>query len=244
MENKKEFLNEENYQQSKKKILRISLIVLIVGVVIGLGLIITGVVLSHNDNGINIDLNPEQGNNETLRTESDVQSEIDEIESQIDAIDIEINKLENEKSKIFVEDMDFSDRYYAKDEEITLKKQERKKLRDSKLKLEKELREIQHGFDSQIDQFEGIFNTASDGISKAKYVPFYMFGAFIIIASGMISFAIYMFAKKREITAFTVQQVMPVAQEGVEKMTPTMGKVGKELAKGIKEGINEADDNK
>lgn len=247
MEKKKEFLNEENYQQTKKKLLKISLTVLIIGIVIGLSLIIAGVVLSNNAKGFNIDLNPEQEKNETIRTESVVQSELDEVESQIDAIDIEINRLKNEQMKIFKEDMGFSDRYYAKDEEILLKEQERTKLRKSKQKLDSELREIQSNNNSgETDVFEGIFNTASDGISKAKYIPLYMFGAFIIISSCMISFAIYMFAKRREITAFTVQQTMPLAQEGIEKMAPTVGNavgtIGKGIAKGIKEGLNEADD--
>lgn len=63
-----------------------------------------------------------------------------------------------------------------------------------------------------------------------------------------------MITKRREITAFTMQQVMPVAQEGIEKMTPTMtnaakemaeqmaptiGNVAKEIAKGIKEGLDD-----
>ena len=41
-------------------------------------------------------------------------------------------------------------------------------------------------------------------------------------------------------TAYTTQQVMPVAQEGIEKMAPTIGSAAKEIAKGIKQGINEA----
>ena len=70
----------------------------------------------------------------------------------------------------------------------------------------------------------------------------------------MISFAIYRVATRREIAAFSVQQVMPVAQEGIEKMAPTFGKVGgelaknmapvygeiaKEISKGIKEGLKD-----
>jgi len=63
---------------------------------------------------------------------------------------------------------------------------------------------------------------------------------------GMILFI----AHRREITAYTTQQIMPVAKEGIEEMTPTMskvaedmapaaGKVAKEVAKGIKEGLDE-----
>ena len=59
----------------------------------------------------------------------------------------------------------------------------------------------------------------------------------LIIAGGVTMFI----GHRREITAFTVQQTMPVAQEGIEKMAPTVGSAAKEIAKGIKEGINEAD---
>ena len=61
-------------------------------------------------------------------------------------------------------------------------------------------------------------------------------------------------AKKREIQIFTTQQTMPVTQETIEKMAPTVGKaggsvidgvapalgnLGKEISKGIKEGIKD-----
>ncbi len=51
-------------------------------------------------------------------------------------------------------------------------------------------------------------------------------------------------AHRREIMAYTTRQVMPVAKEGLEEMAPTMGLVGKEIAKGIKEGISEANTKK
>ena len=84
-------------------------------------------------------------------------------------------------------------------------------------------------------------------------IPFYMIGGFIIIASCMIAGSIYMTTRQREILAFHTQQVMPVAQEGIEKMAPTIGKAGasiakemapaygemaKEISKGIKEGLS------
>ena len=85
-----------------------------------------------------------------------------------------------------------------------------------------------------------------------KYVPFYIVGGFILILSIMISGSIYMMTKRREIAAFSVQQMMPIAQEGIEKMAPSVGKAGasiakemaptygqiaKEISKGIKEGL-------
>lgn len=88
-------------------------------------------------------------------------------------------------------------------------------------------------------------------------IPFYIIGGFIIIASCMFAGSIYMTTKQREILAFHAQQVMPVAQEGMEKMAPTIGKTGasiakemapaygevaKEISKGIKEGLKSDDE--
>lgn len=58
----------------------------------------------------------------------------------------------------------------------------------------------------------------------------------LTVVGGVVIFI----AHRREITAYTTQQVMPVAQEGIEKMAPTIGKAASEIAKGIKQGINEA----
>ena len=52
---------------------------------------------------------------------------------------------------------------------------------------------------------------------------------------GMILFI----AHRREITAYTTQQVMPIAKEGAEEIAPAAGKVAKEVAKGVKEGLSE-----
>lgn len=83
---------------------------------------------------------------------------------------------------------------------------------------------------------------------------FLMFGVFICIATCMISGSVYMISKRREMLAFSVQQVMPIAQEGIEKMAPSVAKVGKaiaeemapvygdiakEISKGIKEGLKD-----
>ena len=86
-----------------------------------------------------------------------------------------------------------------------------------------------------------------------------MFGSFICISSLMISISIFMRSKYREILAFHAQEVMPVAQEGMEKIAPSIGKAGasiakemapaykevaKEISSGIKEGLKEEEKNK
>lgn len=97
---------------------------------------------------------------------------------------------------------------------------------------------------------------AKNSISDFNSRTYIMLGAFICIATCMISFAVFMASKGREVAAFGVQQTMPLAQEGLEKMAPTVGKVGKEImkemapmygdvakeiSKGIKEGLKEED---
>lgn len=72
------------------------------------------------------------------------------------------------------------------------------------------------------------------------------FGLFIGGLGAMLKLMSY----RREITAYSAQQVMPVAKEGVEEVTPTVakaaekmapaaGKVAEEVAKGIKKGLKD-----
>lgn len=70
-------------------------------------------------------------------------------------------------------------------------------------------------------QLDG-FDDFDKDFDSFKSLPFYIFGAFAIIATCMNAGSFYLFSKRREITAFTMQEVMPVA---------------KEISKGIKEGL-------
>jgi len=217
------YLNEEYYQRGKKKVMRLALIVFLLGLTIGGGLILTGIMKTNSANS-------EIAEKEAKRTESDVQSDIAEVESKIDSMELELNTLRNEKQKIFMEDKGFSDRYYSMDTEIKAKESELSKIKSSKSNLESELWKIQSGF-----------NDTSNSIKTSKYAVFYIFGAFVLIASFMISGSIYMFGKRREIAAFTTQQVMPVAKEGINEIAPSIGNVAGEIAKGIHNGLNESD---
>ena len=111
-----------------------------------------------------------------------------------------------------------------------------------------------------------VSSTNMDVVDESSIVKG-IFGGFGLLAIGgamdgislplmMIGGVIMFIAHRREITAYATQQVMPVAKEGIEKIAPTIGKAGasiakemapvygeiaKEIGKGIKEGINEAD---
>lgn len=61
-------------------------------------------------------------------------------------------------------------------------------------------------------------------------------GGFLAIVGLIVRFLI---GNRREITAYTVQQTMPIAKEGIEEMAPTIGNAAGEIAKGIKKGLND-----
>lgn len=107
------------------------------------------------------------------------------------------------------------------------------------------------GFGKSFDtgnELEIVKNTADSSFGSFGLLAL---GAFIIVfgfslvGAGLI---VMFISHRREITAYTTQQVMPVAQEGIEKMTPTVadaaGSIAKSVSKGIQEGKKEANDNK
>lgn len=100
-----------------------------------------------------------------------------------------------------------------------------------------------------------------DKVEAKNYIPLSVFGGVILFIGGMISLSIYLIAKKRDISAFAIQQSMPLAQEAIEKMAPTIGEAGKTvidkvgpsigntagsiakgITKGIKDGLKDEDE--
>ena len=69
-------------------------------------------------------------------------------------------------------------------------------------------------------------------------------GPSLMILLSCIAFGLMfiMISKQREIAAYTAQSGMPLAQEGLEKMSPSIGKAAKEIAKGVKEGLKDTDE--
>lgn len=81
---------------------------------------------------------------------------------------------------------------------------------------------------------------SSDGTELFTY---YMMGGLVVFATLIITGSMYLnLVKGREMTAYLAQQQMPLAKEGIEKMSPTAGKVAEEVTKGIKRGLK--DENK
>ena len=252
MENKK-YLNEENYQKTKKKIKVIAVIILVIGIIIGGSLIATGLM---KQSKVNSQYSEESKTNISQQLEIEKQNIIKaktELEGKIKPVEDQIKTLKREPFT------GFNDEYYARQDKI-------EELEKSITNDKSSITIIDDALDESFNHCK--FNEAKNNVYTSKYcslklqlddisndfnksfdshgsIPFYMFGAFVIIASGMISLFVYIFAKRREILAFGAQTVVPVAKEVVEDVAPTVGNavgtIGKELAKGIKEGINEAD---
>lgn len=251
---KKEYLNEERYQRNKKKLQTIAMCILIIGILIGGCIIATGAIKTNEVKKENekIVKQIEQEYAAKTRSTEQIQNDIDTLEQKIDTVDSEVKALQIEQNKIFREDREFSDRYYEKGTEIDNKRKERSKLNDQLYEYERELSAVKSGSIESKKKSE-IYDKTKD---EWQYRTLYAVGGMIIFMSFTISASIFMTSKRREIMAFQAQQVMPVAQEGVEKMAPSVAKVGKavaeemaptygeiakEIAKGVKEGMKDED---
>ena len=88
------------------------------------------------------------------------------------------------------------------------------------------------------NELDTMKNTAG-GVGLVALGGFLTSIGFPLTIAGAITMII---GHRREITAYTTQQVMPVAKEGIEEMAPTVGKAAGEVAKGIKEGLKDEDE--
>lgn len=218
---KKEYLNEEQYQRTKKKMQRIAKTILTVGLLVGIIFIGIGIFKLQEINSTYSD-----------DSKNIIQAKLQE----------ETKKLEERRDELKAKGVEYDAFTEYTDGEAYELKLITKVLDPSLNKWR--LSEYQNNsitatycsLKAQIENLSDDFNKHFESSSTA---PFFMFGAFVIIASPMISLAVYLNSKGREIHAYTVQQSMPINQETMEKMAPTYGKVAKEVASGIKEGMTE-----
>lgn len=264
------YLNEEKYQKNKKTISKFALIVLIVGILIGVSLIATGLLKQGKINDKYYESNKAQQaqklEDEKKKITEDIEAEKQkviasktELEAKIKPVEEEIKSLEREKFT------GLDDAYYARKDKI---EELEKSIAEDKKSIDTIKNALDDSFDhcafaaaknntytskycslknqlkqknSEISNLDNEYSDFNKRFDSHGSIPFYMFGAFVIIASCMIAGSIFMFTKRREILAFQAQQIMPVAQEGIDKMSPTLGKAAGTIAKGIKEGLKDED---
>lgn len=259
----KEYLTEEQYQKTNRKLKKISIIILIVGISIALLLITMGKIKSININKENQKIEKEirenaiktRENNEKLI--SNLETEIEELKIQERIKEQEKIQLNQEISKIFSEDRGFSNRYYEKENEINSKRYELTEI--TKKRWEKETEKSNLEFEQKKYDEESINSKIeSSKINDFESKGFYYGAIPVIMFSVIISLSLYIQTKQRKIIAYQTQQAMPIAKEGIEKMAPSLGKAGaiiskemtpvykdiaKEISEGIKEGLKNDDNN-
>lgn len=190
---RKKYLNEERYQKSKKKLILIAFIILIVGILGGTFLIL-------------------KGQEKTKENKILVQQRLDAIEIEKENINQKITQKSYECDSM---DM-WKDDWFANHSKCI---DEETKLRVELGKLNSEEVSLEH----------------QDGTAFV----YYGLGGICAFIGLIIFFAIFTTAKGREIAAFGAQQMMPIAQEGIDTIAPTVGNAAKEIAKGISKGIKE-----
>ncbi len=263
-----QYLNETSYQKNKKRLTILSLVIFLLSLLIGGGLIATGVILTNNakSDHSNTEIvtppasQPDQIDDPSLRSVAEINLDITATQIKINTLTSEISQLEAEKDRIFIEDFGFSDRYYTVENSLTAKNSElfelQAKLADYQTELSlAEERASDTSSDSAnrpldkigsiIGPAQDVIDTATDGYTSAKYVPFYLAGGFIAIAGSLVALALFLFAKGREVAAFKAQQVLPLAKEGLDQLTPSAsraaGSFAESISRGIKNGLKESD---
>ena len=99
--------------------------------------------------------------------------------------------------------------------------------------------------ESKIDNLDSEqFELEHQIIKEPFTAPYYMFGAFIIIGSAMISLAIWLFTKRRAIRAYSAQQTMPVNKEIIDEYSGTVADAAGKIANAVKQDANQKPNDK
>lgn len=217
----KKYLTEENYQKGKRLLTIMACIVLVIGLVVGGGLIYTGLMKQKDINSQYSEENKEKISQQLETEKQNLINKKNELEKKGIKYDSFAEYTDGEVYDLYIitEVLDPGFRHCEFEE------YQENDLTSKYCSLKNNLEEISDDFNKNFDSHDSI--------------PFFMIGAFIIIASFMGAGFIFFISRGREIAAFTTQQVMPVAQEGIDTMAPTVGNAAKEIAKGIKEGLND-----
>ena len=168
---------ESSIKKNNKKIsIRIFIIGLIISIILcGIGFIKQKQANKTNEKAYNDAYASSQANVDNAKKRlSEIISELNNLKEQINNMEIEIANMKNERQKIFTEDRGFSDRYYAKDNQITVKESELSNLIARYNSLDSE------GYKLQNTDYTVYYNL----VKPIKYLIFYY------IAGGVFAFSV------------------------------------------------------
>lgn len=224
MDNNK-FLNEKKYQNTKTIFIILAILILIIGFVVG-GLIIKKGLNKKNDIY-------------SKYTEENKQAQIVSLNVQIK---IAKSSLESKKAELIAQGLQPSSNYEDNESynlyiinnvlnprlnRCSFDEYKNNELTSQYCNLIKQLEDT--------EKLDIKYKRKSESFSC---IPYYMVGTSIILFSIIISILLFLIAKRREIIAFQAQQAMPVVKEGIEEISPALGKAAKDVINNIK------DDNK
>lgn len=224
MDNNK-FLNEKKYQNTKTIFIILAILILIIGFVVG-GLIIKKGLNKKNDIY-------------NKYTEENKQAQIVSLNVQIK---IAKSSLESKKAELIAQGLQPSSNYEDNESynlyiinnvlnpsfnRCSFDEYKNNELTSQYCNLIKQLEDT--------EKLDIKYKRKSESFSC---IPYYMVGTPIILFSIIISISLFLIAKRREIIAFQAQQAMPVVKEGIEEISPALGKAAKDVINNIK------DDNK
>lgn len=273
------YLNEEMYQKNVKKIKEISLIILLIGILIGGSVIAVGVSKQFKINSKYSQENKEKLKKQIETEKKSLETKKVELESKRnDELEIEKKNIENYKkeleakgvehkiianydagevydlyivTKVLDPSFDYCSFDEYKNHKLTSKYCSIYKNNDENSENLATINKVLESktiycnipeyknntliskycsLNQELDDMDSEFNKEFD---SSKSIPFYMFGAFIIVASCIMSGSVYMISKRREIAAFTTQQMNPITQEHIENMGTSIGKAVANAAKEI-----------
>ncbi len=232
MANENEYLNEERYQNAKKKIKKVSLATAIISIILGGALIAFGIITTKNAESEAEKINKERY--EAVARESQVK--MDEINAQKATLEEQLKAKEYECDSIWDSIEDSVANFKSINQSADLNA-----CRDEVSSIQKQIQDL----NSKAFQLKGNTIIAnSNKVVAENYYPLAFVGGMILVMGIAVSVSIYSIAIRREINAFHIQQNLPLAQEGIDKMAPTIGGAAGEIAKGVANGIKSGlDDN-
>ncbi len=220
----KKYLNEEKYQKNKKTIMFVAVSVLIIGILIGGALIATGIMKQFK-------VNSQYSEDSKLSLSEQLSNEKSALETK--KAELESRGIKYDGFAEYTDGEVYHLYLITKVLDPSLNSCTWDEYKNS------DLTSKYCSLKNNLEDMNSDFNKKSDSVDS---ISFYMSGAFVIIASFMISGPIFMFAKTREILAFSAQQVVPVGKEVIDEMAPTIGNAFGEVSKGIKKGLKDEEE--
>ena len=182
----KESSTEKNNKKIAIKVFVTGLIICVV--LCGIGFIKQNIANKTNQERYNYAYTQSQSNVDAAKKRLEEIGEIGvPLESQISNLEKEIHTMENEKTKIFNEDRGFSDRYYAKDNEINEKEAEL-------LKLRAQLNDLNIEADQIGNKNYTVYYSP---VKPITYLIFYYIGAGVFALMSLIALIYFLATRKK-----------------------------------------------